>query len=302
MHYLFEKSDALNTPIECFIFDAATETFPVRPHWHYFCEIIYLLDGNAEMRCDNDTYFMNSGDMIVFSPKKVHSIFAASTGPLKYIVLKFDINKFNQSTPYAPKLRTIFKQAAQQGMAHYFSVEISKQMQAGILLNACLEELKEHKYGYDLLLQNHIYTLLMTLVRHWLENGLSIHLDATENDYDIDSITEYIDSCMTEELRVSDIARKCGMSYSNFAKKFQENYGMSCKEYIEQMRIFKVEEFLLFTDHTLNYICQETGFSDCSHLIKSFKQLRGMTPKQFKHKYQTAHLSSRVRIIHNSHK
>ena len=57
---------------------------------------------------------------------------------------------------------------------------------------------------------------------------------------------------------------------------------MSCKEYIEQMRIFKAEEFLLFTDYDLNYISQETGFSDCSHMIKSFKAIRGVTPKQFR--------------------
>lgn len=286
MHYLFEKSDVLNTPIECFVFDTAKEIFPVRPHWHYFCEIIYLLEGTAEMHCDKTSYLMNPGDLIVFPPKQVHSIFAATGGPLKYIVLKFDINKFNQSTPYAPKLRTIFRQALQQEMMLFFPSETAKHLHAGMLLNACLEELSERKYGYDLLLQNHIYTLLMTLVRHWLEQGLTIHLDSTENDYDIDSVTEYIDSHMTEELRVSDIARTCGMSYSHFAKKFQETYGMSCKEYIEHMRIFKVEEFLLFTHHPLNYICQETGFSDCSHLIKSFKQHRGMTPKQFQRMHQ----------------
>ncbi|MGN1090834.1 MAG: helix-turn-helix domain-containing protein [Huintestinicola sp.] len=48
--------------------------------------------------------------------------------------------------------------------------------------------------------------------------------------------------------------------------------------------MFKAEELLLFTDYDLNYISQETGFSDCSHLIKSFKKYRGITPKQFRMK------------------
>ena len=87
---------------------------------------------------------------------------------------------------------------------------------------------------------------------------------------------------MNSNPKVTEIAEKCGMSYSYFAKKFREVYGMSCKEYIERMRIFKAEEFLLFTDHDLSYISQETGFSDCSHMIKSFKNLRGITPKQFR--------------------
>ena len=42
MSGLFEKSDSLNTPIECFIFDTKREEFPVKPHWHYFAEFIYI--------------------------------------------------------------------------------------------------------------------------------------------------------------------------------------------------------------------------------------------------------------------
>ncbi len=40
MSGLFEKSDSLNTPIECFIFDTKQEVFPVKTHWHYFAAII----------------------------------------------------------------------------------------------------------------------------------------------------------------------------------------------------------------------------------------------------------------------
>ncbi len=282
MNYLFEKTDSLNTPIECFIFDASKEIFPVRPHWHYFCEVIYVLEGTATMQSNHTTHLVHENDIILFYPRTIHSITAENTKPLKYIVLKFEVNKFNFSSHYAPKLRTIFKQAEQQQMNVYFDAKQASMLNAPLLFQNCLAEMQNRHYGYDIMLQNYIYSLLMNIVRHWLSNGLSISMDTAENNYDIDSITEYIDTCMHEELRVSDIARECGMSYSNFAKKFHENYGMSCKEYIERMRIFKVEEFLLFTDHPLSYICQETGFSDCSHLIKSFKQYRGITPKQFK--------------------
>jgi len=72
------------------------------------------------------------------------------------------------------------------------------------------------------------------------------------------------------------------MSYSYFAKSFHNLYGRSCKEYIEFIRISKAEELLLFTDCDLSYISQETGFADSSHLIKTFRRLKGMTPRQYK--------------------
>lgn len=47
------------------------------------------------------------------------------------------------------------------------------------------------------------------------------------------------------------------MSYSYFAKNFHQLYGQSCKQYIEFVKVCKVEDFLLFTDFDLNYISQE---------------------------------------------
>ena len=73
---------------------------------------------------------------------------------------------------------------------------------------------------------------------------------------------------------------------------FLKLYGQSCKQYIEFMRLNKVENLLLFTDYDLNYIAAETGFADCSHLIRTFKKRYQITPRQFRQKHQTTVSSS----------
>lgn len=284
MYYLFEESDSLNTPIECFIFDAAHEQFPVRPHWHYFAEIIYILDGTAEMHSGEDVFVLSVGDMIVFHPHTVHSIYSLSGARLQYAVLKFDISKLSITASYLPKLRSIFRSAAEKNLQICFYSEELTDVDCKNLFENCINEINTGKYGYDIIVRAKICTLLMCIIRKWLTAGFVIdgEVFGTDNHYDIENITEYIDSKMGENISVSEIAAKCGLSYSCFAKKFHALYGKSCKEYIETMRIFKVEEFLLFTDFDLNYISQETGFSDCSHMIKSFKKYRSCTPKQFR--------------------
>ena len=126
----------------------------------------------------------------------------------------------------------------------------------------------------------------MIIIRKWQSMGFSFENDIFTKDsiYNIDNITEYIDQHLEEPLEVSEITKMCGISYSCFAKKFKKMYGVSCKEYIERFRIFKVEDFLLFTDFDLNYISQETGYADCSHMIKQFKKYRNVTPKQYRMK------------------
>ena len=284
MSGLFEKSDSLNTPIECFVFNAEREDFPVKPHWHYFAEFVYMLEGRAEMRCGDRSYILNKGEMIIFHPSAVHSIYPADSAWPVYAVLKFDINRFSLTPAYAPKLKSIFQYAEKTGMKIFFDHEFAETTGCKSIWMACLSECTDYKYGRDLVLQSSIYVLLMNIIRFWLSDGMVIdsrRMPQTE-DYVIENITEYIDLFLSENIRVTDIAEKCGLSYSCFAKKFREQYGMSCKQYIERMRLYKAEEFLIFTDFDLNYISQETGFSDCSHLIKSFKRYKGVTPKKFR--------------------
>lgn len=286
MNSLFEKSDALSTPTECFMFDASKESFPVKPHWHYYMELIYMIDGSAEMHCGDDVFTAGKGDMVLFHPQTVHSIYSSDTGALRYAVLKFDINKLGATSAYSPKMRSIFLSANQKKMNTFFTAEQTASISAEEHFLNCICEVRHQKYGCDMMIKAGISSLMMKIVRFWLSHGFSIEDDtfALDTEYSIETITEYIDLHLGEGLQVSEIARQCGMSYSYFARQFRYVYGKTCKEYIEQMRIFKVEDYLMFTDFDLNYISQETGFSDCSHMIKSFRHFRGITPKQYRKK------------------
>ena len=63
----FEYSDTLNSPYEAFIFEAEhSEIFPVRSHWHYFMEILYLIEGQAYVEAGKETGTGRS-DHILFS-------------------------------------------------------------------------------------------------------------------------------------------------------------------------------------------------------------------------------------------
>ncbi len=285
MHNLFEQSDSLNKPFECFDFNANKETFPVKPHWHYFIEIIFVRSGTAEIYSDGEKYHVKENEMLIIHPQSVHSIYRQNDNELLYSVFKFDINKiaYNSGT-YTPKFRNIFKSAYKKKMPVLFSGEQTNHMNCNEIFDICINECQMRKYGYTLIVTSKIRELLTLIVRNWLSLNFSIDSDVLndDNEYSIDTITEYIDIHLCENIQVTDIAEKCRLSYSCFAKKFSQLYSMSCKSYIEIMRIFKVEEYLLFTDFDLNYISQETGFSDCSHMIKSFKKYRGCTPKQFR--------------------
>lgn len=285
MKKLFEYSDKLNSPFEAFLFDTHASHFPVHPHWHYFVEIIYILEGSVQVNYKNKAVTATEGSLVLFHPQVVHSIYTNNNEYCKYGVLKFDINRLNITNSYSPKLSQIISCARDDDKADvFFTSDELKDFSINEIFFDCLREIKDKNYGYDMIVQAKLLTLMVELLRIWRKHGFdtdNVAVSGTKME-SIHTITEYIDSHFTQQIMVQDLAEKCSMSYSYFARLFKELYGQSCKEYIEFVRICRVEDMLLFTNHDLNYISQETGFSDCSHLIKVFKKIKGITPKRYR--------------------
>ena len=285
MNQLFEYGDIINRPIECFYFDSGINQFPVQAHWHYYMEIIYMIDGVATVIVDNTTYQVFPKDLILFHPQSVHAITAEQR--VTYAVLKFDINILNLFQGSSLKLRNIFRNARAHEMPVYFPANTLEPHDTAGSFQTCIEEIRQQSYGSNQMIQCRINELLIQIIRHWISNGFIIdNVSYHEDTYDIYTITEYIDQHMSAELSIPEIAEACNMSYSYFAKKFPTVYGKTCKEYLEERRLYKVEEYLLFTNFDLNYIAQETGFSDCSHMIKSFKKKHAITPKKYRDEHR----------------
>lgn len=286
MAILLEESDLIKTPIECFSFDSTKESFPVKPHWHYYMELLYISKGTARIFSGNNEYVVHSGEMILFHPKIVHSIFSDDGNTLCFLGIKLDISRMNSSCSYAPKLRSIFRFAEKNSLTTVFSMEQTKKINALEIFNHCINEYTTQKYCYESIIHSELHKLLIEILRCWQEKGFVIGSEIYDEDgkYDIYNITEYIDENMNSNLRVTDIAEKCKMSYSHFAKKFYLVYHISCKSYIEEMRIHKAKDFLMFTNFDITYISQECGFSDSSHMIKAFKKSTGLTPGEYRKK------------------
>ena len=284
MHNLFEYGDILNSPYEAFVFDTVIHDFPVHQHWHHYMEVLYMLEGSTEVTCDREVYHLNPGDMIALLPKKLHSIGGSTPERKRYFVLKFDLNRFHDTSGIMPQLKSSILQAATDPKAFiHFPIDSMVGYPIESYLYSCCHEFEYKNYGYNLAMHASLTCLLLAMVRISKDNGYTPPMMATQPEDDsIETITEYIDAHSNQPLKVEDLASLCNMSYSFFAKKFRQLYGRSCKEYIEYIRVTKAEDLLLFSDYDLTYISQETGFSDCSHMIKTFRKYKNITPKQYR--------------------
>lgn len=285
MDKLFEYSDILNSPVEAFYFDSRLWELPVESHWHYFVEVIYMLEGEVNVNCNRNTYTLCPGEMIFMPPQAIHSIYNKTGETVLFAVLKFDVNRLTLSGNYLPKIGSALRNIAP---GTQFPLTLTKEDFGEYSLRpffeGCIREIDKKQYGYDACVDAMLTQFLVQLLRIWRLRGYTLEQEPAggEADYTIHEILMYIDQHSQEHIVVAELAKMCNMSYSYFAKTFHRLYGQSCKEYIEFVRLCKVEKLLLFTSYDLNYISSETGFADCSHLIRVFKRKYHVTPKQYR--------------------
>ena len=71
MSNLFEYGDIINHPIECFYFNSEEQVFPVRSHWHFYMEILFMLEGTAQITSDSQELLLQKDEMIIFQDEMV---------------------------------------------------------------------------------------------------------------------------------------------------------------------------------------------------------------------------------------
>ncbi len=285
MKNLYEFSDILQSPIEAFICAAENIRFPVEAHWHYFVEIIYMTDGAITVTCNDVPYHMEPDDVLVIPPQSVHAFYAENGQPYRYLCFKFNLDKIHLVGSYLPALSDAFHQISNIEVPPIcFHANDFPQISIRDLFLTVHEEVTCKNYGYNSFAYSEFSIFLLQLLRKWHNMGISFEQNKVPEieEQTIRNALVYIDRHSHENINIAQLAHLCNMSYSYFAKVFRKLYGQSCKQYIEFVRLNKVENLLLFTDYDLNFISSETGFADCSHLIRTFKKRYQMTPKQFR--------------------
>jgi AraC-like DNA-binding protein len=90
-------------------------------------------------------------------------------------------------------------------------------------------------------------------------------------------------------VRLSEIARECGLSVSHFARSFKTSFGASTHQWLTQHRIDHAKELMSQTSMSLIEIAIQSGFNDQAAFTHTFHQLVGVSPGRWRRHYMTRH-------------
>lgn len=91
------------------------------------------------------------------------------------------------------------------------------------------------------------------------------------------AVTSHIESNIT----VEELAFLCNMSLSSFKRRFARIYGNSPNKWLLEKRMERAAKMLRYDNRKASEIYFELGYENLSSFIQSFKQIYGITPKQY---------------------
>jgi AraC-like DNA-binding protein len=105
--------------------------------------------------------------------------------------------------------------------------------------------------------------------------------DNTELDQ-IDTILSRITDNPTLTLTATELAQDLHMSESQFSRFFKRATGNNFTDFVTQVRIGRACHLLMESDRQITQICYEVGFNNIANFNRRFRDVKGMTPSEFR--------------------
>ena len=98
----------------------------------------------------------------------------------------------------------------------------------------------------------------------------------------LDKALETISRRYMEPLKITELAATCNMSPTHFRRLFNESFGKSPRDYLNQMRISMAMAELLRSNKPVAEIAFSCGFDTLSSFNRQFKSQNGLSPRIFR--------------------
>ena len=105
-----------------------------------------------------------------------------------------------------------------------------------------------------------------------------------DNETVISQILNYFEGNYRNNISIKDLETKFFLAKNKIYQLFKKNYNTTPMQYLNNLRLSKAKELILYTNLTLTEICEQCGFNNYNYFIKQFKTMFGEPPHKFRKK------------------
>lgn len=277
VHHIHQPFDVLFVKVdEC----------PIKEHKNTFIELVYIVDGEGVYHINQNEFRYGKENLFLAMPMDLHYTKVKTTTSFMFI-------RFNNIYLNAQKAKEEHSNLGDWIHKLEYIFQNNNHLQGCILRNAhdkplvraLMDAIAQEYVNQQTLHKELVQQLLNTLLTVVARN-ITIHIpektQLTQNT-SLD-IIHYIHQNIynPERLRAERIAAHFNISLNYLSEYFKKHTHETLQQYMINYKISLVEIRLKHSDMRVNEIAAELGFTDDSHLIKTFKKHRGVSPAEFR--------------------
>lgn len=115
------------------------------------------------------------------------------------------------------------------------------------------------------------------------EPQISPQLSAEETEVRrIRQLMEWIAAHPGEDLSTTALADRVALSTRSLYRYFQHEVGQTPAAFVERVRVAAAQRLLMKTDHALERVARQSGFTSMVALRRAFVRMLGVTPKRYR--------------------
>ena len=281
MHYFSynenKQHGTLNFPVAYYFVDSKISPYSMPLHWHKEWELIYMVSGRMDFIINGEHLSAGEGEVILMRGGTLHS---ASSDTCSYQCLNFGLHELVLNVLSVREAFRLFYRNVYLPRIHYTADDGEIYGIVSAIFSAFADSHSESFRRMSTL--GNVARLFACILEngYYSENSADASGAADKINL-LKPVLEYIETHFSEEIKLSTLAKITGMNENYFCRFFYSLTQKTPISYVTHYRIEQAANMLLATSQTVTEVAFRCGFNDVGYFIKTFKKIKGCTPKQF---------------------
>lgn len=251
-----------------------------KPYWHFHpeYEIVYISNGRGKRHIGDHVSFYENGDLIFLGPNMPHFGFSEELYDEHVeIVVQMREDFLGGeflSKPEMVAIKHLFERS-RQGVTFHGETKHR--------IGERLVQLVEYN-GFDRLLN--LLSILQSLAHsgeYTLLNAGSFAVEVNAQDHErMRSIYEFVGANFQRLIPLDEIAHEINMTVPAFCRYFKKLTNKTFTHFVNEFRIAHACRMLSDEHLSISAVSYESGFNNLSHFNKLFRQITGLSPRDYR--------------------
>lgn len=273
-------------------FDVEVIEAPTKPLIHQMSRFLLIKKGKGKIKVQGEAYELKAGSVVSILPWQTTDVFEVAEA-LEFYLVKYYFDGVNNiiKTFYNTNNDDITL------VEHFTETPVVQclQDQEKVMDQLFLQihqeiglEIGEHDYREKELSNIYLTNKLVEIVLQFYRFGALYKTQGKGKAKTVNNteIIQYIYNHLSEKLTLKMLSAKFFLSESSISHYIHSTTGLSFFDLINEMRIGKTVNFLLYTDLTMEELAEILGFVDGAHISKVFMSRIGMKANDYRKTYQ----------------